>query len=78
MNLNPKTKISDKRTGFRVKVVTGNPSSVFQTLATPSVDVETKNSESRLEGETNSRLVTSIHVNIEKQHIHAKNQNGAK
>ena len=34
---------------MRVKVVKGAPSSVFHILAAPSVDVEAKNSESRLE-----------------------------
>lgn len=35
-------------TALRFKVATGTPSLTFQTLAEPSVEVETKNSESRL------------------------------
>jgi hypothetical protein len=36
---------------LRVKVVKGRPSSIFHILAEPSVDVEAKNSESRLDDE---------------------------
>lgn len=37
-----------KHTELRVKEANGTPSIVFQILAEPSVDVEAKNSESRL------------------------------
>lgn len=41
--------IVDKYTDLRVKVVKGTPSLVLHIRAEPSVDVEAKNSESRLE-----------------------------
>ena len=44
-------------TVFRVKVVIGTPSSVFQTLADPSLEVEAKNSESRLEQNWTNSLI---------------------
>lgn len=37
-----------RHTGCRVRVVTGTPSLVFHILAIPSVDVDAKNSESKL------------------------------
>lgn len=40
---------------LRVKVVTGTPSSVFHMVAEPSVDVEAKNSESKLEHDKQRR-----------------------
>ena len=53
----------DKHTGLRVNVVKGKPSSVFHILAEPSVDVETKNSESRLESERKAKLgVIRCHI----------------
>lgn len=51
MQINTKACRNNYRTALRVKVVIGTPSSVFQTLADPSLDVEAKNSESRLEQE---------------------------
>lgn len=36
-------------TADRVKLTNGTPSSIFHILAEPSVDVETKNSESKLQ-----------------------------
>lgn len=48
-----------KHTELRVKVVKGTPSSVFHILAVPSVDVEAKNSESRLVYDKQKRLRNS-------------------
>lgn len=72
IQLNTKAGKNIYHTALRVKVVIGTPSSVFQTLADPSLEVEAKNSESRLEqGKKISRTYPTSSVSF-KQQIHAK------
>ena len=45
---------------LRVKETTGEPSSAFHILAGPSVDVEARNSESRLEYDKQTKACISV------------------
>jgi len=49
-------------TELRDRVVTGTPSSTFQILAEPSVEVEARNSESRLKYDKTKDNTVSINV----------------
>ena len=49
-------------TELRDKVIKGTPSSIFQILAEPSIEVEARNSESRLKYDIKWRKAVSINV----------------